>query len=1201
MKKFCFLLAVIFSTICFSQDENSLLWKISGNGLTKDSYLFGTMHVSERIAFHLDDIFFESLMKAEYVALESNPELWLDHSFDSGELLANFNITNTTGRNFYNQEFRFTPPKIREMSMFLSREHYLLNGILYRTDPFMQDFQEDTYLDMFIFQSGRKYDKTIVGLEDIERSSSLVAKATKGKWRKDNPDVWLQKIMKEKDFYTLMADSYRDRNIHLLDSLNKAIYSESYMENMLYIRNEDMAVGIDSIAKLGSSFSAVGAAHLAGEKGVIQKLRDRGYIVTPLKSVKTDKGKNIKEAIENKEAKISYKNRKSSDGFFSVQAPSKLYEMGSKEFTIYLSPNIRNGAYHTVARINKMNQFNGEIQSIGDIDKILFENIPGKIISKKEITKNGYNGLDIVNKTKIGDYQRYQIFLTPLEVIVFKMAGKRDYVLQRGDKFFESISFSEQSNDWATISPTHKGFQIDFPRFHTINNIDNKGNRFAQSYDAEGNYYFVKEVVLNDVTYLEEDDFELSRIHERFYKNMKLTFDHGKFEGKDRTRSYISKSKMSKDSTYTHLKTVINGGFYYLISKIGTSNEEPKDYFDSFKILPISYDKIDFEVKKDTSLLFSVKTIEKPTYGYVNRRLKKKKYKAYSRKSNFRTKTNERVEVTVNKFHDWRYFKNIDSLWEYRLKLMVNPYYGFNDPDYPVYSNPRNKKKKFKITNKKQGKDPFGNEYLSFYLRAKDSLSNRAIKVKKVLAFNREFTLKTLIDLRYPESKFVTEFYNTFQPEKPDYEVKDLFESKVKVFIDAYKKGDSLAIEGYSQVAFEKEDADLLMQLLSEEEATPNQQIVQEYLIKELSENKSERVQNFLDDLYRKSFRNSYSQLAVLRSLAKSKDVKSTKRLLKLLKTDLPITDKKYDINGVFRYLRDSTELSKNLFPDLISFATVDQYKEGVYALLAKSVEDKIVDPKKYKKYKPQLLRDARIALKEQLSETLENKKKSILNNRTYNNSYSRNSKSDVLESLTQLLVPFKKDNEIQDLLSKIKFIDDEEVKSTYITQRVKAGFEVPNEMIEALSKTHKGHYKLFGKLQKINRLDVLPDSLRSKKRIYESEILKNRSLTKKDSIQFVGIREVKRDGKDYEIYFFKVKEHTKNEYTSPQWKLHFSAFEKKNDKIVIKAEYGENNKFIDQTESIEKQMDIHAERFRLKKRKRVNVSVDRSGMYGFY
>lgn len=1201
MKKFCFILLFCFSIIGFSQNENSLLWKISGNGLTKDSYLFGTMHVSERIAFHLDDVFFESLMKADFVALESNPELWLDHSFDSGELLGNFEITNSTGRNFYNGEFRFNPPKIREMSMFLSREHYILNGILYRTDPFMQDFQEDTYLDMFIFQSGHKYDKKVVGLEDIERSSNLVKKATKGKWRKDNPDLWLQKIMKEKDFYSLMADSYRERNIHLLDSLNKAIYSESYMENMLYIRNEDMVKGIDSIARLGSSFSAVGAAHLAGKEGVIQKLRDRGYTVTPLLSEKTDKGRIIKEKIENKEAKVTYKDRKSSDGFFRIQAPSKLYEMGSKEFTIYLSPNIRNGAYHTVARVNRMNQFKGEIKSISDIDKILFENIPGKIISKTEITKNGYPGLDIVNKTKIGDFQRYQIFLTPLEVIVFKMAGKKDYVIQRGNHFFESIQLSQLSDEFVTVSPTFKGFEIQFPKFHTINNIDKRGNRFLQAYDSKRDYYFVKEVALNDLTYLEEDDFELSRIHERFYKNMKLEFDSGRFEGTGKSRYYVSKSKNSKEGLTTHLKTVIRGGFYYLIGKISQSANEPKDYFSSFKTSPLAYDNETFEVKKDTSLLYSVNTIQKPSYGYRSNR-KSKKYKSYTRKTNYRTNSNERVEVTVRKFHDWKSFQNIDSLWNDRLEYLTKPYSGYSsnialsflDDDKP-------KKPKFKIIGKKKEKDAYGNETLSFYLRDHDTLSQRAIKIKKVLAYNRVFTLKTLVDLRYPESKFVTEFYKSFQPEKPKDEIKDLFKSKVESFVEAYKKGDSIAMDGYTNVDFEKEDSELLIKLLSDDKATANQQIIQEYFIDQLSDVKSERVQKFLDYLYKKSFQNSDSQLAILRSLASDKDKNSLKRWMKLLETDVPISSKKSDINRVFGILNDSIEISKDLFPDLLSYAAIDEYKEPIYKLLATAVDKKLIEPKKYKKYKGQLVRDARIALKQQLSKTLKNKKKSILNERVYSNSFSSTDKADQLEYLTKLLVPFNKDLEIQDLLSKVKFIDNVDIRATYISERVKAKLDVPEEMIRSVSETHEGHYRLFRNLEKIKRVDVLPEDLRSKQRIYQSDILFDLVLTEKDSLEFVGIREVKRDNKEYELYFYKVKKHSKNSYSSPKWKLHFGAFEKKKEGIAKESTYDENNKYIDQTESMDKQMDIHAERFRLKKRKRVNVSVDRSGMYGFY
>ena len=43
------LLPTLFVCPCRAQqkpDEKSLLWRISGNGLTKPSYLFGTMHLA---------------------------------------------------------------------------------------------------------------------------------------------------------------------------------------------------------------------------------------------------------------------------------------------------------------------------------------------------------------------------------------------------------------------------------------------------------------------------------------------------------------------------------------------------------------------------------------------------------------------------------------------------------------------------------------------------------------------------------------------------------------------------------------------------------------------------------------------------------------------------------------------------------------------------------------------------------------------------------------------------------------------------------------------------------------------------------------------------------------------------------------------------------------------------------------------------
>ena len=69
-----------------------------------------------------------------------------------------------------------------------------------------------------------------------------------------------------------------------------------------------------------------------------------------------------------------------------------------------------------------------EEQVIKKVDSLLYENIPGKIIKKTAIIKNGYNGYDITNKTRRGDLQRYNIFITPFEILIFKMSGKENYI-----------------------------------------------------------------------------------------------------------------------------------------------------------------------------------------------------------------------------------------------------------------------------------------------------------------------------------------------------------------------------------------------------------------------------------------------------------------------------------------------------------------------------------------------------------------------------------------------------------------------------------------------------------------------------------------------------------------------------------------------------------------------------------------------------
>jgi uncharacterized protein YbaP (TraB family) len=73
---FLFLFSFVSAQQPKTEKYPSLLWEITGNGLSKPSYLFGTMHVSNKMVFHLSDSFYHAIKSTDAVALELNPDLW---------------------------------------------------------------------------------------------------------------------------------------------------------------------------------------------------------------------------------------------------------------------------------------------------------------------------------------------------------------------------------------------------------------------------------------------------------------------------------------------------------------------------------------------------------------------------------------------------------------------------------------------------------------------------------------------------------------------------------------------------------------------------------------------------------------------------------------------------------------------------------------------------------------------------------------------------------------------------------------------------------------------------------------------------------------------------------------------------------------------------------------------------------------------
>ena len=156
----------------------SLFWEITGNGLKKPSYLFGTMHVSSKLVFHLSDSFFLAIKNVDAVALELNPDLWQGQMVQLDQMKMNYtNFVQLPGNDYLNERsFRINKYE-DELKLAMSTEPTVVNSLLYRSYKNKEDFEEDTFLDLYIFQTGKKLGKRATGVEDYFETEKLITEA----------------------------------------------------------------------------------------------------------------------------------------------------------------------------------------------------------------------------------------------------------------------------------------------------------------------------------------------------------------------------------------------------------------------------------------------------------------------------------------------------------------------------------------------------------------------------------------------------------------------------------------------------------------------------------------------------------------------------------------------------------------------------------------------------------------------------------------------------------------------------------------------------------------------------------------------------------------------------------------------------------------------------------------------------------------
>lgn len=1195
----------IVSTNLFAQSkqpqEQGLLWQITGNGLEEPSYLYGTMHVSEKVAFHLTDSFFVALESADLIALEQDPSTWMDEMMSSGFITQT--LMRSSGRagvrtsyyggdnTWYDKAFEISLPGTSDLGAVLSYQPNMVNRLLYRLSGGNEDFEEHTYLDLFIFQSARKMGKPVVSLEDFVETMRLSFKASKAaaddvKNGKVSGYFGARKAFEGKNPDELLQDAYRRGNLAMIDSLTRILNpSEGYRDYFLYQRNRTMVTGMDSIMRKQSLFTGVGAAHLPGDQGVIAMLREMGYKVRAVRGKPTSKSRKrmdkLAETFLNMDGQLQF----TPDSFCQLSAPTQLVSLPeARGWSESMSTEMVNGAYYMIGRYNTYAPLvnRSQVQLRNMVDSLLYEYIPGKILKQTSITEAGFPGFDITNQTVRGDVQRYRIVITPLQIIVFKVSASGEYFSGKtGDNVMASAHINLPKNTgWRTVQPSFGGFSVEMPGLHVNNELPEYFDDLAidpqyQAYDAEtGRYYLVKRTTLYDYLYIEEDTFDLAMLAKGFADQLDLEKESQTIQT-DNGRPLLESVWKTKSGRKLHIQTRIQGPFYYLL--VATGDERPARFFDSFSITPLRYSK-PFSTQTDSTVLFSsacyaVDTTNKDLFEdlyksgyslYGEDDEEPPKAEEWDAEQILTTPAGEEVYVRVDKYHDYVGFESMEEFWE----------------DWR--ENTRNDSLLAVVSHSETSDGP----YPTLHVVVGDTNTIRTIHTHHIYKDGLVYRIVWLTDSLTETPPLATAIMNSFAPLDSNA-ARDVLEDKGAYFFEEYFSGDSArkadALEQFYKVEFEDRHFENMQRMVAQLGSDEEEFDYRKSLIRSMGQMKRADVLPYLENLYRQAGDTVELQMRVLRSIGWLRTKESSKAYVKLMAEELPLTDSPEEVALMLYAFNDSLELAQYLFPALLEYADYEEYKDPILDLLADFAAEGHAKPAMYGTYRNRLLRDARYELKRQKS-----RERSMQADARPLYEYSTRSYTSIsnqkLLRYAKLLYPFKNEPEVAKWYQDAQHTKLQLFKYDIATQWMKLDIPQSDTIWPYLASIDRLRMDVYDFLKKEEKLDLLPDSAYTQDKVAWSMVYHHIEPEPEDSVSLVEKRLINQGTQQGYVYFYKRKD-TDKDY----WKIDYSGIQPADTtKFAPKAQEIDTSERVSSDETVEEVIDQLAKEIKYRHRKRM-------------
>ena len=271
---------ILFTGCNQNNIEDSLLWKIEGDDI-KTSYLFGTMHVIPKKDLRLKTKMIKSLHLSSLTVLEAD----LDNtSIVEGivklSIFDNDSIENYASKSeldilkkFFKENGGTPFSKLNKLKPFP------LNSTVTRICLGNNLASYEDELIKITKESGKE-------IEGLETPVDLIPIYTDTPFDEEIDEViyTITNIEKTRSFYQKMIQFYTEENIQELYNYTDNYFADrkNFKQLLLDDRNKKWIPKIVNYSIDQSVFYGVGAAHLAGENGLINLLVQEGYRVTPI-------------------------------------------------------------------------------------------------------------------------------------------------------------------------------------------------------------------------------------------------------------------------------------------------------------------------------------------------------------------------------------------------------------------------------------------------------------------------------------------------------------------------------------------------------------------------------------------------------------------------------------------------------------------------------------------------------------------------------------------------------------------------------------------------------------------------------------------------------------------------------------------------------------------------------------------------------